>query len=224
MSDPGQANHDRDNPATKPVALAGLPNPIPVPGQPPGFDRQWRAWLLMPAALREVGDENSEGFLTDMVFEAFGVGLGRPGRHAERLEEGHDDFVPAPRFVGELAAGRREKNRPIRLRGDQPGPLEAADGPADSDVGHTQPPRQVDGARLAARGDEVGDGLDIVLRDFLRVRGPRPLEIVSERQRARVGGFGRRAIHLNTKAEKPQVDNPETICSISYIMKDELHS
>ena len=199
-------------------SLEGMHSSVPVPSQQTGFWRRWRSGLLFPAGLCEVFHEDSEGFRTDVMLDAFGIGLGRTVRHAERPEECHNNFVAAPRFLGKLAAGYSEEDRAVRLSRDQSGALEAANGVADGDVRHSQSPRQVDGTGLAARGNEVSDRLNIVLCDFLRMRDTRALEITGERGRAEFGSFGRQAIHLFTQAETPHIDNPEVICSIGYIM------
>ncbi len=64
--------------------------------------------------------------------------------------------------------GRCEKDRSIRLRGDEALPLQPLDGAIRGHVGDTQSPREVRQARLARLRNQLGNHFHVVLRKLLR--------------------------------------------------------
>ena len=104
-----------------------------------------------------------------MMFDAFGVGTGRGGRHPDRLEKSHHCLVP---FLGarrERTSRRREKNGAVGQSCHQTLALEALDGADNGYVSDTERTRDIGGPSLAVLGDEIGNRFDIILGKFLRV-------------------------------------------------------
>ena len=56
------------------------------------------------------------------------------------------------------------KQRPA---GDESVALQALDGARNRDVGDAETPRQVDNTRFAGLGDQLGNDLDVILRDLV---------------------------------------------------------
>jgi len=129
----------------------------------------------------QVFDEGGEGFLADVVLDAFGVGVGDRGGDAERFEERDDDLVAAARFFGEFAAGLGEKNGAIGQGANQSLSFQPLDGAADGHVGDAEASSQVDHARFAGGGDQLGDNLHVILGGFLGMFLPRVFGISRER-------------------------------------------
>lgn len=101
------------------------------------------------------------------MFDAFGVHFRHAFRNAKAAEESDDSLVAS------FASGRKrsplfsKKNCPVRLRSDEAGLLQPSDGPIDGDVSHTETFGEIDDARFAQFGDQVGDGLDIILGNLV---------------------------------------------------------
>lgn len=67
--------------------------------------------------------------------------------------------MPLPGFLRQLSAGLGEKNRAVRQRRDQLGPLQTPNRSNDSDMGDAQAPREIAGPRFAHGRDQIGDDL-----------------------------------------------------------------
>ena len=104
-----------------------------------------------------------------MVLDAFGVRASNRRRDPQRLEKSDDSSVPVPRLGGQLAPGFSEKNRPIGQRSHQPVSLQALDGANDGHVRDPERSREIGCTSFSVRGDQVRDGLNVVLRSLLRV-------------------------------------------------------
>ena len=86
-----------------------------------------------------------------------------------------------------LAPARGQENGAVRETRDQPVALQPLNRPRHRHVRDPKPARQVDHARLAGRGDQLGDDLDIILRDLVRMLFPRPARMAMRERRARCG-------------------------------------
>jgi hypothetical protein len=113
--------------------------------------------------------EGRKCFGADVMFDSFGIHFCDAFRDAETTEEGDDSFVAA------LASGRErspfvgEKNRAIRLRGNEPRVLEPGYSAIDGDMGHAEALGEVNDAGFANFCDEVGDGFDVILGNLVGV-------------------------------------------------------
>jgi hypothetical protein len=106
------------------------------------------------------------------MFNAFGIHLGDAFGNAEAAQKGDNGFVPVFAGGGEGSAFFSQKNGAIGLGSDEAGVLKTGDGAIDSDVGDSKAFGEIDDARLADFGNEIGDGLDVVFGDFVCVFAP----------------------------------------------------
>jgi hypothetical protein len=116
--------------------------------------------------------ERGKSFRADMMLDSFGVHFGDAFRDTEAAEESDDSFVPAFARGGNCAAFAGQKNGAIRLRSDKAGVLQTGDGAIDSDVSDAESFGEVNDTRLTDFRNEIGDGLDVVLGDFVGVFAP----------------------------------------------------
>lgn len=119
-----------------------------------------------------------------MVLDPLGVELGLVRRHAEPEEEGEDDLVALSYAGRELAALSGELDGAVFLGGDEAAGGQADEGARDGDVRDAHHAGEFADAGLAVGGDELGDGLDVVLGRFKAVGGAGAAE-------ARGAGCGR---------------------------------
>ena len=104
-----------------------------------------------------------------MVLDPLRIRLGDSRGYAERRQEADDELVPRPRFLRQPAAGVGEKDGAVGLRGHEAGALQPLDRPIHGDMRDRETTGDVDDPRLPFRLDEVGDQLDIVLGELLRM-------------------------------------------------------
>ncbi len=121
------------------------------------------------AALGEEFVHRGERGGADVVFDAFRIGAGVRGRHAERLEKGDHCLVAVLGTGGEGASGGSEEDGAVGQGFDQAFALEALDRADDGDVGHAEGTGDVRGPGFAVFGNQIGDGFDVVLGAFLRM-------------------------------------------------------
>lgn len=151
---------------------------------------------------RCVAFEGGKGFGADVMFNPLGVHFGDPFGDAEASEEGHDGFVPAFARGGEGAAFFRQKNRAIGLRRNEAGVLQASDSAIDSDVSDAEAFGEINNARFANFNQEIGNGFDVILGDFVGVFAPGLREVFGLPFSARVRIFCRFArCHLSGSNE-----------------------
>ena len=125
----------------------------------------------------------------DVVLDAFGVGLGGFGRHAERAQQIDHQPVAHAHAVGERVALFGQEHAAIGPRGRQAGALEARDGLDRGGVRDAEPPGDVGRPRLALARQQIRDQFGIVLEQRGRLRRPRLAEA------ARLGAFRRKLCH-----------------------------
>lgn len=114
-------------------------------------------------------EERGEGFVADVVFDAFGVTFSGFAADPEGAEEGGDGFVAGFAVACEGGSGFGEEDGAVGFGADEALALESGDGAADGDVGDAEGSGEVDDAGFAGEGDEVGDGFDVVFGDFAGV-------------------------------------------------------
>lgn len=128
------------------------------------------------------------------MFDTFGVRAGGGGGNPEGFEKGDDGLVADLGFGGKGASAGGEKNRAVGAGGDKAFALQALDGADDGDVGDAELAGDVGGAGFAVFGDQIGDGLDVILGTFLGV-GAAGLALVGGAfaglGAGRTGGHGR---------------------------------
>lgn len=120
----------------------------------------------------EVALERGEGLAGDVVLDAFGVEGRDVAWDPQGFEEADDDLVALAGALGEGLASVGEEDGAVGACGDEVLIGQARDGPDDGDVGDAQAPGEIGDAGLAAGGDEVGDGFDVVLCDLGGVGAP----------------------------------------------------
>jgi len=104
-----------------------------------------------------------------VVLNSFSIHFCDAFRNAERAEKRDNSFMPGLAGGGQVAASIRQENRAIGLRGYKAALLESRNGAIDGDVCDAETFCQVDDARFAGFGDQIGDGLNVILRDFVGV-------------------------------------------------------
>jgi len=113
-----------------------------------------------------MGAERIERHIADVMLDAFGVCVGNRRVDTQHDQEIAHDPVALARHGRKLLALRGEKNRPVRLARYQAVALKPLDGVVHRGIGHAEPACEVHDARLSHLVDQVGDKLDIVLRDL----------------------------------------------------------
>ena len=76
------------------------------------------------------------------------------------------------RLLRQAPSLARQKDRAIGLAGHEPFSLQPFEGAVCGDVRDAESPRQVGQSRLSGLVNQLGDHLDVVLRQFLRVIPP----------------------------------------------------
>lgn len=133
----------------------------------PVRDRTQDRFLATPGSICDKSLEGLERFIAHVVLDALGVGSCRRGRHSKRLEESDDGLMAGLGLDGEALPGVGKENRAIGLSRYQTVALEPLHGTDDRDMGHPEIARQVGRPRLPPLGQEVGDGLHVILRPLL---------------------------------------------------------
>jgi len=149
------------------------------------------------SAIFKVLCKRRKGLPADMVLHALGIRVGDIVRHAERLEELADDLVTPAGDFGKLFAGGRKKDGTVRQRRDQAVAPEALDGAVDCDVSDAQSAGQLGHPRLPGGGNELRDHLHVILRRFLGIFCPGPLETDLMRGGSYIGGLGHSAMNAS---------------------------
>ena len=108
----------------------------------------------------------------------------------------------------EPARGQEEGTR--GQAGDEPFTWQPLKGARDRDVGDAEPPRDINDPRFAGRADQLGNDLDVILRNLLGMLLPRPARMpmgqggTALARLRNLGGGGR---HSQSKSKKAPVDN-----------------
>lgn len=111
------------------------------------------------------------------MFDALGIDLRLRGGNAESHEEREDDLVAAAHAEGQAPAAVGESDRLSRAGGQEAlVATEARHNARDGDVADTHHRGQVAHAGLSLLGDELADGLDVILGGFVLVRSTRAAE------------------------------------------------
>jgi len=110
--------------------------------------------------------ERNESFRADVVFNAFGVGLGNFLGDAETAQKRQYSFMPSPRFIRQPGAFVRQEYRAIGAGGDITISLQSGDGANDRNMSHAKAAGQIHGSRLSLSRGKIGDGLHVILRGF----------------------------------------------------------
>lgn len=105
------------------------------------------------------------------MLDAFGVALGDAGGDAQGAEKGDDELVALAAATGEALAGSGEEDGAIGLGVHELFALETGDRADDGDMADAHDLGEINDAGLALRGDEHGDGFNVVFGEFARVRG-----------------------------------------------------
>src|SRR4030095_1492558 len=117
--------------------------------------------------------------------------------------------MPVARFFRSLAPARGQENGAIGETRDQPVALQPLNRPRHGHVRDPKPPCQVDHARLASRGDQLGNDLDIILRNLVGMFFSRSAWVPMWERRTALAGFrglgGWR--HGGSKTKQASVDN-----------------
>ena len=122
--------------------------------------------------------ERGEGFGADMVFNAFGIHLRDTFRDPKAAQECNHSFVPTFARGGERATLVGQKNCAIRLGGHQAGLLQPSDGPIHSNVRDAEAFSEVNNPRFPDFAEQIRNGLDVILGDFVGVFAARLREIL----------------------------------------------
>src|SRR5215471_13561295 len=152
--------------------------PITRPGNDGYFSRRG-------GALAQEARKRLQRRFGDVVLDALGVLFGRFRGDADRTQQIDHQPVARLHAGGERFAGLGEEHAAIRARGGQPLALHARDRFDGGGVGDAEAARDVGGARLAPRGQQVGDQFGVVLQQRVRLRRSRLAEA------ARLRGLGR---------------------------------
>jgi hypothetical protein len=113
--------------------------------------------------------EGGERFRAHVMFDAFGIHFCDAFGDAEATEEGDDSLVAALASARQSSPFVGEKNRAIRLRGNEPRVLKPRNSPIDGDMGHAEALGEVNDAGFANFCDQVGDGFDVILGNLVGV-------------------------------------------------------
>jgi hypothetical protein len=113
--------------------------------------------------------ECRKGFGTDVMLDAFGIHFGDAFGNSEAAQESDDGIVPTFAGGGEGSAFFGQKNGTIWLGSHQAGMLQASDGAIDGDVSNAEAFGEVNDAGFTGFGNEVGDGFDVILSNFVGV-------------------------------------------------------
>jgi len=106
-----------------------------------------------------------------MVLDALGISLRNSIGDTKRGQKLNHDLVPSTAPLGKVLAGLRQKDRPIRLAGDEARLLQPLDRADHRDVSDTDPPGEIHHACLSGGRDELRNLLNIILGSFRRPVG-----------------------------------------------------
>ena len=84
--------------------------------------------------------------------------------------------MPRLACLGQRPPGLGQKNRPVGAGFNKVLALQSLDDGVDCRAGDTESRRQIDGARLACLGNQIGNHLDIILGHLGLVRPPDTVE------------------------------------------------
>jgi protein-S-isoprenylcysteine O-methyltransferase Ste14 len=118
------------------------------------------------SALLQEGLEGGERLEAHMVLDALGVDARRLGADSQGAEEILDDLMALAALLGKARPFLSEEDAAIGTLLDKPLGREPLQHLGDRGLRHAQPLGDIDLARLAAIGNEIGNQLDIVLDQF----------------------------------------------------------
>lgn len=121
----------------------------------------------------DVRFECAKSFAADVMLDSFRVAVRGGCRHTEGDEEIRHNIVSLFGFGRHFHAPVCEKDGAIRLLGYEAAASQSRQCLCDGDGRHAELSRDFHGARLASRGNQFGNHLDIIFREFRLVRASR---------------------------------------------------
>lgn len=116
-----------------------------------------------------MANEGRERFAADVVFDALGIRFGDWLRYSEGNQEFDNGFMALAGFSRQTPSIRREEDRSVRLARHEALALQAFERAVCRHMCDAQPASEIGEASLPCPGYQLGDHLDIILGEFLRM-------------------------------------------------------